>query len=115
MSRRLRGWLGAAGLLAALSLGLPWSGLTTGADSPSRVAIVLAAFLVCAGLRTGRDRLLPLAGAVGVIGVLWGGLAPSPGRLALAAAVGCLVTGLRADGRPLLARNRRARSPSAGS
>jgi hypothetical protein len=45
--------------------------------------------------------------------VLVGGLAPSPGRLALALAVGCLVAGLRGDGRPVVPGRRPADRPSA--
>jgi hypothetical protein len=102
VSRRLGGWLAAAGALAVLSLGLPWSPLTAGTGAPARVAIVAAIVLVVLGVSRGRDRLLPVAVLVGAAGVLVGGLSPSPGRLALAAAVACLVMGLRADGRRAL-------------
>ncbi len=108
MTARPRGLPAAAAILALLSLGLPWSPLTTGAWAPSRVAIVVTVALVVVGLRTGRERLLPMAAAAGLAGVLLGGLTPSPGRLALAAAVGCLVVGLRASGRPVLPGRRTA-------
>jgi hypothetical protein len=102
VSGRLRGWLAAAGVCTAAALGLPWSAVLTGAQVPARVAVVAAVVLVCAGLRTGRDRLLSLAVLAGVAGALSGGLSPSPGRVALVLAVGCLIAGLRADGRPLV-------------
>ncbi|SDY18418.1 hypothetical protein SAMN05661080_02613 [Modestobacter sp. DSM 44400] len=102
MSRRLGGWLAAAGALGALSLGLPWSALAAGTAAPARVAIVAAVGLVGLGLTRGRDRLLPVAVLVAAAGVVVGGVSPSPGRLALAAAVFCLVAGLRADGRRVL-------------
>jgi hypothetical protein len=102
MSRRLGGWLAMAGALAVLSLGLPWSPSTIGTGAPARVAIVAAIVLVALGVTRGRDRLLPVAVLVGAAGVLVGGLSPSPGRVALAAAVACLVAGLRADGRRVL-------------
>jgi hypothetical protein len=56
----------------------------------------------------GRERNLALgiwgaaSGSGGAAGVLLGGLTPSSGRLALAAAVVCLAAGLRADGRRIL-------------
>jgi hypothetical protein len=102
VSRGLRGWLAAAGVCAVAALGLPWSMAGTadgspavllGTASPARVVLVLL------GLRPGRERLLPFAVLAGAVGVVVGGPAPTPGRVALAAAVGCLVTGLRADGR----------------
>jgi hypothetical protein len=97
-----RSWAGAAVLLAVASLGLPWNGQLAGAASPARVAVVAGLVLAGAGLRTGRDRLLAAAAAVGGAGVLIGGLEPAPGRLALAGAVACLVLGCRAAGRRLL-------------
>jgi hypothetical protein len=102
VSRLLGGWLAAAGALAVLSLGLPWSPGTAGTGEPARVAIVGAVVLVVLGTTRGRHRLLPVAVLVGTAGVLVGGLSPSPGRLALAAAVACLVVGLRSDGRRVL-------------
>jgi hypothetical protein len=114
VSRRAAGWLAAAGVCAVASLGLPWSpgagapvGQQLGAGSPLRVFVVLAAVLVVAGLRTGRHRLLSLAVAAGLAGVLVGGPAATPSRVALAVAAGCLVAALRADGRPVLPRRRR--------
>jgi len=94
-----RGWLVAAAVLAGASLGLPWSGQLAGAAHPARVAVVAAVLLAVTGLRTGRDRLLTAAAAAGGVGVLLGGLEPSPGRLALAAAVGCLLLRDRPSGR----------------
>jgi hypothetical protein len=91
-----RGWLAAAALLAVAALGLPWTGQLAGAAHPARVAVVAAVALAAAGLRTGRAPLLTAATGVGVVGVLLGGPDPAPGRLALAAAVGCLVMGTRA-------------------
>jgi hypothetical protein len=102
MSRRLGGWLSAAGMLAVLALGLPWSPDLLGAAAPARVAVAAAVGLVVAGLARRADRLLTLAVPVGAAGVLLGGLTPSSGRLALAAAVVCLAAGLRADGRRIL-------------
>jgi len=104
VSGRSAGWLAAAGTCALAALGLPWAPFLPGSASPSRVFVVLAAVLVATGLRTGRDRLLTLAVPVGLAGVLVGGPAPTPGRVALAVAVGCLVVALRADGRPVLPR-----------
>jgi hypothetical protein len=97
-----RGWLGGAAVLAVAALALPWTGQLAGAASPARVAVVAGLVLATAGLRTGRDRLLTAAVGAGVVGVLLGGPDPAPGRLALAAAVACLVLGCRAAGRPLL-------------
>jgi hypothetical protein len=97
-----RSWGGPAAVLAVASLGLPWSGQLTGAASPARVAVVAGLLLAGAGLRTGRDRLLAAAAAVGIVGVLIGGLQPAPGPLALAGAVTCLLLGCRAAGRRLL-------------
>jgi hypothetical protein len=95
-----RRWLLAAAVLAGASLGLPWAGDLIGAELPARVAVTLGAALAMAGLRTGRDRLTVAAVVVGAVGaVVGGGLtqpAGSPGRLALAAAVVCLVLGARA-------------------
>jgi hypothetical protein len=102
MSRRLTGWLAAAGVLAVASLGLPWSPGTVGTGAPSRVAIVAAIALVVLGVTRGRAGLLPVAVLVGAAGVLLGGVTASPGRLALAAAVVCLAAGLRAGGRRVL-------------
>jgi hypothetical protein len=111
VSRRLRGWLVAAGLCAAAALGLPWSvvltgagspAVLTGAGSPARVAIAVAVVLTVVGLRSGRDRLATYAVLAGAAGVLSGGLSPSPGRIALVLAVGCLAAGLHADGRPVV-------------
>lgn len=89
-------------MLAVVSLGLPWGPLTAGTAVPSRVAVTAGIALVVLGLARGRDRLLSVAVLVGAGGVLLFGLSPSPGRLALAAAVGCLAAGLRADGRQVL-------------
>ena len=97
-----RAWPVAAAVLAVVSLGLPWSGQLAGAAHPARVAVVAGLVLAAAGLRTGRDHLLTAAGAAGAVGVLLGGVDPSPGRLALAGAVACLVLGCRASGRRLL-------------
>jgi hypothetical protein len=102
MNRRLGGWLAAAGVLAVVSLGLPWSPGTVGTGAPSRVAIIAAVAPVALGLTRGRAGLLPVAVLVGAAGVLLGGVTASPGRLALAAAVACLAVGLRADGRRVL-------------
>jgi len=96
------GWWLAGALLSVAALGLPWAGQLTGAAHPARVAVVAALVLAAGGLRTGRDRLLTAAAAVGVVGVLMGGLDPTPGRVALAGAVACLVLGCRATGRRLL-------------
>jgi hypothetical protein len=104
VSGRLPGWLAAAGVLAVVSLGLPWSASTAGTGAPARVAIVAAVGLVAAGLVRGRDRLLSAAVLVGAAGVLIGGVGPSPGRLSLAAAVACLAVGLRRTGRRVLPR-----------
>jgi hypothetical protein len=97
--QRGRAWLTAAGLLAGASLGLPWAGELTGAELPARVAVALGAALAVAGLRTGRERVTVAAAAVGAAGALVGGgltqPVGSPGRLALAAAVVCLVLGAR--------------------
>ncbi|MGY1855706.1 hypothetical protein [Modestobacter sp. SYSU DS0290] len=90
MTGASRGWLLAAGLLGPAALGLPW-GSVTGAAHPARVAIVLGLVLAVAAVRTGRDGLLLAAAAAGAVGVLLGGLDPTPGRLALAAATGCLL------------------------
>jgi hypothetical protein len=98
MSRRPGGWLTTAGVLAVVSLGLPWSPGTAGSGAPSRVAIVAAIALVGLGLTRGRARLLPFAVLAGAAGLLLGGITASPGRLALAAAVACLVVGLRWPG-----------------
>ena len=107
MSRRLA----AAAVCAAASLGLPWAvvltgtgtpAVLTGGQTPARVAVVAAVVLVGAGLRSGEDGLLRLAVLAGAVGVLSGELSPSPGRVALVLAVGCLVAALRADGRPLV-------------
>jgi hypothetical protein len=112
VSRRSAGWLAAAGGCAVAALGLPWAPFLPGTAAPARVFVVLAVVLVGSGLRTGRDRLLSLAVLVGLAGVLVGGLDPTPGRVALAVAVGCLVAGLRTDGRPLLpGRDRGAAAP----
>jgi hypothetical protein len=98
-----RAWTLAAAVLAVAALGLPWSGQLPGAASPARVAIVAGLLLAGAGLRAGRDGLVTAAVLAGVVGVLLGGLDPTPGRLALAAALGCLVVGVRASGRGLRA------------
>jgi hypothetical protein len=95
-----RGWLAAAALLAAASLGLPWVGRVTGADSPVRVAVVAAVVLVVAGLRSGRDVLVTAALAAVAAGVLLGP-GGGPGRITLAAAGVCLLLGRRAAGRRL--------------
>jgi hypothetical protein len=97
-----RGWLAAGACLAAASLGLPWAGALTGADVSARVAVVAAVALAVAGLRSGRDRLLTAALGAVVVGVLLDGVGAAPGRVALAAAGGCLVLGARAAGRPVL-------------
>ncbi|GAB3362563.1 hypothetical protein [Modestobacter lapidis] len=106
MSRRPAGWLAAAGACAGAALGLPWQPLVPGTAAPARVFVALAVVLVVVGVRTGRGRLLSLAvltGAGGVLagGALGGGTALTPGRVALAVAVGCLVAALRCDGRPV--------------
>lgn len=98
---RARAWWSAAALLAVAALGLPW-GQLPGAAHPARVAVVAALALAAAGLRTGRDRLVTAAAGAGVLGVLIGGPDPTPGRLALAAAVLCLGAGCAASGRRLL-------------
>ncbi|MCW2510870.1 MAG: rane protein of unknown function [Modestobacter sp.] len=97
-----RAWLLAGGVLAVAALGLPWTGQLAGAAHPARVAVVAGLVLAVAGLRTGRDRLLTAAVGAGAVGVLLGGLDPTPGRLALAGAVACLVLGCHATGRRLL-------------
>jgi hypothetical protein len=97
-----RAWTLAGAVLAVAALGLPWTGQLPGAASPARVAIVAGLVLAGAGLRTGRDRLVTAAVVAGVVGVLLGGVDPTPGRLALAGAVACLVLGGRASGRRLL-------------
>ena len=97
-----RGWLVAGGVLAVAALGLPWTGQLAGAAHPARVAVVAGLVLAVAGLRTGRDRLLTAAVGAGAVGVLLGGPDATPGRLALAGAVACLVLGCRATGRRLL-------------
>jgi hypothetical protein len=106
-----RGWFVAGAVLAVASLGLPWTGELSGAAHPARVAVVAGLVLAVAGLRSGRDRLLTAAVVVGGLGVLIGGVEPAPGRLALAAAVGCLVLGCRAAGRRLLP-GRTVRNPA---
>jgi hypothetical protein len=95
-------WYVAAAVLAVLALGLPWTGSLAGAAHPARVAVVTALVLAGAGLRTGRDRLVTAAAVAGTVGVLLGGLDPTPGRLALAGAVACLLLGVRASGRRVL-------------
>ncbi|MQA35431.1 hypothetical protein [Modestobacter roseus] len=85
-----RGWLAAAAVLAVAALGLSW-GPVAGAGHPARVAVVLAAVLAVAAVRSGGDRLLLAAVAAGAVGVLLGGPDPTPGRVALAAATGCLL------------------------
>jgi hypothetical protein len=97
-----RGWWIGGACLAVLSLGMPWDGLLIGAAHPARAAVVGALVLAAAGLRTGRERLLTAALGTATVGVLLGGLAPSPGRLALAGAVACLVLGCRASDHRLL-------------
>jgi hypothetical protein len=109
--RAERAWLVAAAVLAAASLGLPWSGQLVGAASPARIAVVAALVLGAVGLRTGRDLLVRAAAGAGLVGVLLGGPDPAPGRLALAAAVVCLVLGCRAGRRPVLPTGR-VRSPA---
>ena len=101
MNRRTRGWLAAAGVCAGAALGLPWSPGVVGAGSSARVAVAVAVVLVVVGLRTGRERLLGLALLAGAAGVLSGGPAPTPGRVALAVSVGCLAAGLPAGSRPV--------------
>jgi hypothetical protein len=91
-----RGWLVAAAVLAVAALGLPWTGQLAGAAHPSRVAVVAALALAVAGLRSRQPRLLTAAAGVGAVGAVLGGPDPAPGRLALAAAVICLVLGTRA-------------------
>jgi hypothetical protein len=93
-----RAWLVAAAVLAAASLGLPWAGQLSGAASPARIAVAAGLVLAAVGLRTGRHRLLTAAAGVGLVGVLLGGPDAQPGRLALAAAIGCLVLGARRVG-----------------
>jgi hypothetical protein len=90
-----RAWFVAAAVLAVAALGLPWTGQLSGAASPARVAVVGGLVLAAAGLRTRRHRLLLAAAGAGLAGVLLGGPEPAPGRLALAAAVGCLLLGAR--------------------
>ena len=88
-----RGWLVAAAVLAVASLGLPWTGQLAGAAHPARVAVVAAVAFAVAGLRSGHHRLLTAAAGAGAVGVVLGGPDPTPGRLALAAAVACLLLG----------------------
>ncbi|MGY1843320.1 hypothetical protein [Modestobacter sp. SYSU DS0875] len=90
MTRAARGWLGAAAVLGVAALGLSW-GAVPGAAHPARVAVALGLVLAVAAVRTGRDRLLLAAVAASAVGVLLGGPDPAPGRLALAAAAGCLL------------------------
>ena len=96
-----RAWTLAAAVLGVAALGLPWAGQLPGAAAPARVAIAAGLVLAGAGLHTGRERLVAAAAVAGVVGVLLGGVDPAPGRLALAAAVGCLLLGVRRSGRPL--------------
>jgi hypothetical protein len=96
-----RAWTLAAAVLAVAALGLPWAGQLPGAAAPARVAIVAGLVFAGAGLRAGRDWLVAAAGVAGVLGVLLGGVDPTPGRLALAGAVGCLLLGVRRSGRRL--------------
>jgi hypothetical protein len=107
-----RPWAVAGAALAVASLGLPWTGQLSGAQHPARVAVVAALVLAVAGLRSGRDGLLSAALGAGVVGVLVGGVDATPGRLAFAGAVACLVLGCRAAGRRLLP-GRGVRSPTA--
>ena len=107
-----RAWAVGGVVLAVAALGLPWTGQLPGAQHPARVAVVAALVLALAGLRRGRDELLTAALVAGAVGVLIGGLDATPGRLALAAAVACLVLGCRASGRRLLPR-RPVRGPAA--
>jgi hypothetical protein len=99
-----RGWFVAAAVFAVAALGLPWTDQLPGAAHPARVAIVAGLLLAVAGVRTGQDRLLTAAVGAGAVGVLLGGPDAAPGRLALAAAVACLLVGCRAGGRRLLPR-----------
>jgi hypothetical protein len=94
-----RGWFLASAVLALASLGLPWAGQLSGAGHPARVLIVAGLVLAAAGLRRGSDRELTAAAGAGVIGVLLGGVDATPGRVALAGAVVCLLLGCRAAGR----------------
>jgi hypothetical protein len=108
---RGRGWFLASAVLAVASLGLPWAGRLSGAEHPARVAIVAGLVLAGLGLRRDGGRELTAAVGAGVVGVLLGGLDATPGRVALAAAVVCLVLGCRVAGRRLLPR-RAVRSPA---
>jgi hypothetical protein len=94
----------AAGVLAAVSLGAAWAPGAAGYTQPSRVLVVVAVALTLLAVRRGTPALLDAAAAAGAVGVLLGGLHPSPGRLALAAAVGCLLVARRpvhrSGGRP---------------
>jgi hypothetical protein len=97
-----RAWLVAAAVLVVAALGLPWTGAPAGTAHPARVAVIAAVVLAVGGLRTGRDSLVTGAVGAGMVGVLLGGLDPTPGRLALAGAVACLLVGARRSGRRLL-------------
>ncbi|WP_369140251.1 hypothetical protein [Modestobacter versicolor] len=99
-----RGWSLGAAVLALASLGLSWAGQVSGAAHPARAAIVVGLLLGWTGYRRRSGRLLAAAAGAGVVGVLSGGLDASPGRVALAGAVVCLVLGCRAAGVPLLPR-----------
>ncbi|MPR00064.1 hypothetical protein GB931_19495 [Modestobacter sp. I12A-02628] len=99
-----RRWLALAAVLAVVSLGLPWTAAgTVGAAAPARALVVGAGVLAVVGLRTRAPAALTAALAVGVSGVLLGGLQVTPGRLVLAAAVSSLALGLR-GARPALLR-----------
>ena len=99
MTGPARRWAAAAGVLAAVSLGLLWAPGAAGATQPSRVLAVAAVVLVVLAVRGARPALLPVAAVVAAIGVVLGGIDPSPGRLALAGAVVCLLGAVRASGR----------------
>ena len=99
MTGPARRWVAAGGVLAAISLGLPWAPGAPGSTQPSRVLVVTALVLVVLALRRGRPVLLPAAAAVAAGGVVLGGLDSSPGRLALAVAVFCLLGAVRATRR----------------
>ncbi|KQS66905.1 hypothetical protein [Modestobacter sp. Leaf380] len=108
---RARLLLAVAGVLGVLSPGLPW-GVLPGTAHPARVAVLGAAVLAALALRTGRARLLTAAAAVGAVGVLLGGLDATPGRLALAGAVACLVLAALAERSPAAAPEARSETRS---
>jgi hypothetical protein len=92
-----------AGVLLALSLGLPWShgDATTatvhGFEHTMRVNGAAAALLVLAGVRAGRRSLVVLGLRVAADAIPIGGMAGESGRIAYALAI--VVTALALDGR----------------